>query len=230
SGVLGDVGGDGLFGDARAVAERLDRPDVELGAPTEGTGRLVLSGRDRDRGVGVRGGGADRVGEEVDGCPGRWCGAGSVRSVEPDHGMKVQSTAFLELGDLAVRDAKAIGELPAGKASAGGDFAAQACGEALPELSGVVVEQHGARVVVRRRVESGAELRGVRGVAGAAAAGAVVGAVVDRAEGRGGEGGEHARVIPDGGGNVAAVVTSEARADEVIGVARVGPGAGRATG
>ena len=38
-GVLGDVGGDGLFGDVGAVAEGFDRAYVELGAPAEGSVR-----------------------------------------------------------------------------------------------------------------------------------------------------------------------------------------------
>ena len=46
-GVLGDVGGDGLFGDVGAVAEGLDGADVELGAPAEGAGRLAVGGRAR---------------------------------------------------------------------------------------------------------------------------------------------------------------------------------------
>jgi hypothetical protein len=65
-GVLGDVGGDGLFRDVGAVPEGLDRPDIELSAPAEGPGRLVGDGRDGDRGVGVRGSGPDRVREEID--------------------------------------------------------------------------------------------------------------------------------------------------------------------
>lgn len=70
-GVLGDVGGDSLFGDVGAVTEGLDRADVELGAPPEGPGGLVVGGGHGDRGVGVRGGGLDRVGEQAGGGPGR---------------------------------------------------------------------------------------------------------------------------------------------------------------
>src|SRR5690606_42110566 len=44
------------------------------------------------------------------------------------------------------------------------------------------------------------------------------------------ERGEHARVIPHRGGDVSAVVSGQARADEVVGVARVGPGARGAAG
>ncbi len=69
--VLGDVGGDSLLGDVGTVPERLHGPDVELRAPAEGPGRLVLGGRDGDRGVGVCRSCTDRVGEQVDGRPGR---------------------------------------------------------------------------------------------------------------------------------------------------------------
>lgn len=57
--VLGDVRGDGLFGDVGAVSEGRDGPYVELRAPAEGTGGLVGSGRNRDRGVRVGDGGPD---------------------------------------------------------------------------------------------------------------------------------------------------------------------------
>lgn len=40
-GVLGDVGGDGLFGDVGPGVEGADGPDVELGAPSERAGGLV---------------------------------------------------------------------------------------------------------------------------------------------------------------------------------------------
>jgi hypothetical protein len=92
-----------------------------------------------------------------------------------------------------------VGEFAAAEAGAGGDLAAEAGGEALPELACVVVEEHGARVVVGFRVDRGAQGGIVGRVAGAAAAGAMVGPVVDAAEGRGGEGGEDAGVVADGG-------------------------------
>src|SRR5690606_7757538 len=53
---------------------------------------------------------------------------------------------------------------------------------------------------------------------------------VNRAERGRGEGGEDARVVAYGGGDVAAVVSGEASADQVVGVARVGPGTGGAAG
>ncbi len=175
-------------------------------------------------------GGLECVREEADGGPGGRRRPGPLRAVEPYDGMEVQGTTLLELGDLAVRNAKVVGQFPARQAGAGGEFAAESRGEALPELTGVVVEQHSARVVVTLRIESGAQLRGVGRVRGAAAAGAVVGTVVDRAERGGREGGEYARVIADGGGDVAAVVSGQSGADQVVRVARVGPGAGRAAG
>ncbi len=226
--VLGHVGRDSLFGDVGAVPEGLHGPHVELGAPAEGTGRLVLGGRDGDRGVGVRGSCSDGVSEEADRGPGGRSGLRSVGAVDADHGMKVQRTALLELGDLAVRKAGALLQVPLCDAGAGGDLAAEPVGEALPELPGMVVEQHGTRVVVGGRVQGGAQFRGVCGVAGAAAACAVVGPVVHATERGGGERGEDARVVADGGGDVASVVSSQARADQVVGVARVGPGAGGA--
>ena len=46
-GVLGDVGGDGLFGDVVAVAEGRDGLDVELRAPATACGRAGLRRRAR---------------------------------------------------------------------------------------------------------------------------------------------------------------------------------------
>jgi hypothetical protein len=55
-GVLGDVGGNSLFGDVGAVTEGFDRADVQLSAPSERPGWLAVSGRNRDGRVRVRGG------------------------------------------------------------------------------------------------------------------------------------------------------------------------------
>lgn len=63
---------------------------------------------------------------------------------------------------------------------------------------------------------------------GAAAAGPGAGTVVDGSETGGGEGGEDAGVIADGVRGAFVRVTGEAGADQVVGVAGVGPGAGRA--
>lgn len=123
-----------------------------------------------------------------------------------------------------------VAQLTAWDARVDCEFAAESGGETLPELPGMVVEEHGARVVVSLRIEGGSQVREVRGVWGAAPAGAPVGAVVDRAERGCGEGGEDARVVADGGGDVSAVVSGEAGTDQVVSVARVGPGAGRAAG
>ncbi len=138
------------------------------------------------------GGGTDGVSEEIDGRPGRRRGVRSVGAVDPDDGVEVQGTALLELGNLAVRHPGGLFQLALGHAGASGDLAAEPVGEALPELSGVVVEEDGARVVVGGRVEGGAECGVVGRVAGATAADTGVGAVVDRAEGGGSEGGEDA--------------------------------------
>lgn len=123
-----------------------------------------------------------------------------------------------------------VAQLTAWDSCVDGEFAAESGGETLPELPGMVVEEHGARVVVGLRIKGGAQVAGIRGVGGTATAGAPVGAVVDRAERGCGDGGEDARVVADGGGDVSAVVSGEAGADQVVGVARVGPGAGRAAG
>jgi hypothetical protein len=93
----------------------------------------------------------------------------------------------------------------------------------------VRVPQHGRFVVVRVRVEGRAQGRVLVVVADAAAAGAITGeAVVDRAEAGGGEGGEDARVGSDPFGG--ALAAAEPGGDQVVGVAAVGLGAGRAPG
>ncbi|GFH70481.1 hypothetical protein Sdia_12490 [Streptomyces diastaticus subsp. diastaticus] len=117
-----------------------------------------------------------------------------------------------------------------GEASAAGDFAAEVDREVAPQVGGVVVPEHRAGVVVRVRVERCAQLRGVLRVLGTAAAGAGARPVVNRAERRGGECGEDAGVVADGVGSAFGGVAAEAGADEVVGVAGVGPGAGGAAG
>ncbi|CAM5249382.1 hypothetical protein STANM309S_05338 [Streptomyces tanashiensis] len=229
-GVLGDVGGDGLFGDVGAVAEGFDGADVELGAPAEAAGGLVASGGDGDGRVRVGGGGTDGVGEALGGGPRRRWRVRTVRAVDADGGVEMNGTPLLELGDLPVRDPGDRLQLPLREAGRGGDLPAEAVREPLPELPGVVVEEDGGGVVVRVGVERRAEGGVVFGVAGAAAAGPGAGAVVDRAEGRGGEGEEDAGVIADGGGDAPGAVSGEAGADEVVRVTRVGPGAGGAAG
>jgi hypothetical protein len=144
--------------------------------------------------------------------------------------MEVQRTPLLELRDLAVRQPGRCLQLALREAGAGGDFTAEPVGEALPELSGVVVEQHRARVVVRLRVEGRTEGGIFGGVASAASADAPVRAVVHAAERGCGEGGEDAGMVADGGRDVAAVVPGEPGAYEVVGVARVRPGARWAAG
>src|SRR5690606_24304741 len=92
-GVLGDVGGDRLLGDVLAVAEGADRAYVELGAPSQGPGRLVPGRGYVDFHTG--GSGPDRIGEEVKGGPRRGRVVGAGRAVEADHGMEVHRPALL---------------------------------------------------------------------------------------------------------------------------------------
>lgn len=75
--------------------------------------------------------------------------------------------ALLELGDLAVGDPCGFLEFALGEAGAGGDLAAEAVGEALPEVPGVVVEEDRPGVVVGVGVERGAEGVVVGAVGGA---------------------------------------------------------------
>ena len=125
----------------------------------------------------------------------------------------------------------ALLQLALGEAGAGGDLAAEPVGEALPELSGVVVEQHGAGVVVGGRVEGGAEASGRRPRGGCRSGSAPRSGrlwtgpkegAVRVAKTRG-----WSRTVA---GMSLAVVSGQAGADQVVGVARVGPGAGRAAG
>ncbi|GAA5008117.1 hypothetical protein GCM10025734_49890 [Kitasatospora paranensis] len=76
-GVLGDVGGHGLFGDLSG-AEGADGPDVDLLAPLEDAAPDVAGGGERD--AGAAGGGADGGVQERDGGPG---GGGESGPVGP---------------------------------------------------------------------------------------------------------------------------------------------------
>ncbi len=106
-GVLGDVGGDGLFGQVLAVSERADGLHVELCAPAQDPGGLVpggghgrpwRDGRRRRRASASRSAVAH--------------GGGGVSGPSgPSKRMtawKWISAAFLVFGDLAVRDAEAF--------------------------------------------------------------------------------------------------------------------------
>jgi len=224
--VLGDVRGDRAFGQLLAVVEvgGTDRADVELAAEGEGVGAVVEGGAVD---VGFGSSGSDGVGEEVRGGPG-W-GRGVVGAVEADDRVEMDGASLLVLGDLGEGDAGVVAEPALGEARALGDFSAEVGGEATPEETGVGVPEDGRFVVVRVRVERGAEGVVVLVVAGAAAARAVVStAVVDRAEAGGGEGGEDSGVGVDV--RRGALAASQASGDQVEGVAAVGLGAGRAAG
>src|SRR5262249_35083882 len=147
-------------------------------------------------------------------------------SVEADHGMEVDGPALLVLGDLAEGDAGLFVGGFLGEAGASGDLATQVDREVAPQVGGVVVPQHGARVVVRVRVERGTEFGCVFRVAGAAGTGPVAGPVVDWAERGGGEGGEDPGVIPHSVRSALVRVSGQSGADEVVGVSGVGPSAG----
>ena len=54
------------------------------------------------------GGGADGVGEEFGGGPGRRRGVAAVGAVEADHGVEVDGAALLVLGDLGEGDAGVV--------------------------------------------------------------------------------------------------------------------------
>ncbi len=157
------------------------------------------------------------VGQQVDGGPGRRRGAGPVRPVDPHHGVEVNRAALLELGNLAVREPNRFLQLHLRESGAGGNLPSEASGEPHPEVAGVVVEQDRSGVVVRLGVQGGTELGCVCRVPTTATASATFGTVVDRAEGRSGKGGEDPG-DPHGGGDVAAIVSGQARADQVVGV------------
>ncbi len=94
----------------------------------------------------------------------------------------------------------------------------------------MVVPQHRTRVVVRPRIQGGAEERGVLGVVGAAPADTPGGPVVDRSETRGREGGEDLGMRAHRDRSPLGHVTGEPGADQVEGVPGVGPGAGGTAG
>lgn len=62
----------------------------------------------------------------------RGFGVGSVGAIEADHGVEVDGSALLELGDLAVRQPGDLFERFLCDADLGGDLAAQPVDEAVP--------------------------------------------------------------------------------------------------
>jgi hypothetical protein len=235
--VLGDVCGYGVIVGPLAVGTQL--PGVDLGAPAQ---RQLTHGR------AVRGADQDPtrrclhgIGEPVGSAPGRWVISRSVRAVEPDDGVHVDGRPLLVLGDAGEGQPRVLSEAGLHDACRGGEAAPDVDDEAVPQLGGVRVPQYVAGVVVAVRAErladegigrvvNGAAAEGTAVLAGAAIAArsAQLPSPVDRPEGRGGEGDEQTGPGAHGGGDVLA--SEETRADEVEGVARVEPGAGRTDG
>ena len=81
-------------------------------------------------------------------CPVRRRGAGSVGAVEADDGVEVHEPAALVLGDLGVGQAGVVAELADLDSEHLREDAAQADGEAVPQLAGVGLPQHRADVLV----------------------------------------------------------------------------------
>ena len=166
-----------------------------------------------------------------------------VGAVEAEDGVKVANPTCLEFGHLGVGqpDPDAVLAGQAAKAAADRD-----CG-AAPKLGSVGVPYHGPVVVVAVRAKRPAKagvgflvalaagqappVRAVTGLAAGAATGDLAalaqGSGVHGPEGGRGEGGEYTRVDGDRFGD--ALASGEARADELVGVAPVGFGAGRQT-
>ncbi len=236
-GVLGDVSGDlgvCVLGDPGvgefAVAQGGDGVHLEPAAPGDDA---FADGVGLDDEPGAPDGQAHGGAQGVEGGPGRGRGGVAVGPVEADHGVEVDQAALLVLGDLGEGDAQGGVQRLLRHAEVFGQGAAQVGGEACPELSGVGVPEHGARVVVRDRVQWRAEFRGVFAVRLAASAGAGLarvggGAIVDGAEGGGGDGDEGAGVVADGFGDVLAA--GQPGLDQVVGVGGVDAGAGGAAG
>jgi hypothetical protein len=155
-GVLGDVGGDGPFGEFLAVVEvgGSDGADVELTAEGEGVGASV---DDRSVDADLGRGGGDGAGEEFGGGPGRGRGGGVAGAVEADDGVEVDGAALLVLGDLGEGDTGVVAEVALGESGALGDLPAQVDREAPPENARVRVPQDGRVVVVGVGVEGRAE-------------------------------------------------------------------------
>ncbi len=122
-GVLGDVGGDGSFGEFLNAVEvgGSDGADVELAAEGEGVG-AVVDGRAVD--ADFCGRGADGVSQEFSGCPGRGWGVASGGAVDADDGVEVDGSAFLVLGDLGEGHACVVAEPALGEARSLGDLSA----------------------------------------------------------------------------------------------------------
>jgi hypothetical protein len=108
-GVLGDVRGNRPFGEFLAAVEvgGSDGSYVELAAEGEDV-RAVVDDRAFYADCGR--GGADGVGQQLGGGPGRRRGVSAVRAVDADDGVEVDGAALLILGDLGEGDAGVLAE------------------------------------------------------------------------------------------------------------------------
>jgi len=129
--------------------------------------------------VGAAGGVADRVAQLLRRHLYAGRGGAVFGAVEADDGVEVHEAAGLELGDLRERDPDALALGTLAEPGTAGEDSDQLDREAVPQRGGMPVPQHRAVVVVRRRVDRGAQVGIVGVVALAAAAGpVVVGSVV----------------------------------------------------
>lgn len=108
-GVLGDVRGDSPLGQFLAAVEvgGADRADVELTAEGEDVRASV---DDRAVHADVSSSGADGVGEQFGGDPGRRWGVAALGAVDADDRVEVDGAALLVLGDLGEGDAGVLAE------------------------------------------------------------------------------------------------------------------------
>lgn len=235
--VLGHVRGHGVvIGAAPVVA---DRPDVDLVTPAkdEFADCAVVARANGD----ASSGGAHSIADALRGRPGRSAIVWSVRAVETDHCVNVDSPATLVFRHPGEGQPCVVGEAGLGNAGRGGEVAPDATGEAVPELARMCVPQDVGHVVVAVRAErlpdegvsrfmDGTATKRTSVVTRAPVATRMtpVPSPVDRAEGRRGESDEEAGAVANRRRD--ALTAEESGADELVGVARVEPGAGRADG
>jgi hypothetical protein len=126
-------------------------------------------------------------------------GAGAVLGVvEADDRVEVHQAPQLKLRDLRVRDPQQLSHLALAEASVGRKHADELNDEAVPQRRGMPVPQHRPLIVIRRRVDRGAEQRVVLGMAATAATrAAIIRPVVDRSEAWRGQRRENLRMLGD---------------------------------
>jgi hypothetical protein len=158
---------------------------------------------------------------------------GSGRAVEADHGVHVDSGALLVFGDASEGQSRVLREVGLYEACRGGEVSSYVPGEAVPQDARVCVPEHVVGVVVAAGAQRLADEGSVRSVDDSAAEGTPVRTgtpiatraatplpgTMDGSERGRSEGDEESGAVADGGGDVLAA--EEARADEVVGVARV---------